>query len=178
MILAATAMTERWVTPARHDRRRRGADTLLAGEGDDLIFGADAGDILEAGLGDDTIFGGAGSDIINGDDPLDANGRGNDLIYAGDDPIAYYGGRGEDTIFGGAGDDVLVGGYPAATGIGHIRLRCREPQRRYPWVGYRRRPDRPVGVRPCRRRLILSATTAWTQPSPSSASIRLCSRSP
>ncbi len=112
-----------------------GRDTLIAGDGNDHIYGHSAnggpdgadsiqagggGDYVQGNAGNDTIFGGAGSDRINGgadDDALygDAgndtiNGnRGNDGISGDEGNDVLRGGQGNDTIDGGAGNDVLMG---------------------------------------------------------------------
>lgn len=102
------------------------ADTISAGQGNDLIYGdglsgpvpplAD-GNVIFAGKGDDTVWAGFGPDSVEG-------GPGNDLIYGygySTAPIASFyrdqdgadtiqGGPGDDTIYGGGGRDVIDGG--------------------------------------------------------------------
>ena len=75
-----------------------GEDIVLAGEGDDTIYGGGDSDWLVGGEGDDAIYGGAGDDTIDG-------GEGDDTIY---------GGAGDDTITGGAGDDCQLNGGSGA----------------------------------------------------------------
>ena len=87
-----------------------GADTIVAGLGDDAVWGYDGDDVIEAGYGVDHIHGGEGSDIItdSGTDPGAADvlkGEG------GDDLI--NGGMGIDLVFGGSGSDVIAGGTEA-----------------------------------------------------------------
>jgi Ca2+-binding RTX toxin-like protein len=67
--------------------------TVLAGAGDDVVTGSNAGDVLEGQAGDDLIYGYGGNDVIR-------CGDGNDTVL---------GGGGADTIAGGAGDDDLAG---------------------------------------------------------------------
>jgi len=73
-------------------------DAILPGDApnDDVVLGGDGGDTIIAGLGDDEIYGDS-NDIA--DDP-DAFGR------TGDDVI--NGGVGDDTIFGQGGDDRIL----------------------------------------------------------------------
>lgn len=104
------------------------ADTLLGGQGNDLIgatgtgpvgdFGllldavgrsGGGGDFLNGNLGNDTIFGGDGADTLQGEDGDDnLNGFGGaDVIDggAGNDVITY---AGSATINAGTGDDVVA----------------------------------------------------------------------
>lgn len=67
---------------------------LIAGGGDDFIYGSSYGNHLQLGNGNDEAYGLAGNDIISGDD-------GNDTIFGGD---------GHDNLKGGLGDDRLLGG--------------------------------------------------------------------
>jgi Ca2+-binding RTX toxin-like protein len=70
-----------------------GAETVYAGEGDDIVntFG-----------GDDTVYGEAGADQVDG-------GTGNDVLYGGDGADRLYGDAGNDTLDGGAGADYYQG---------------------------------------------------------------------
>ncbi|WP_172955071.1 calcium-binding protein [Sterolibacterium denitrificans] len=72
-------------------------------DGDDLLYGTNAGEALDAGAGDDIVLGLAGDDTI-------AGGDGNDLIHGGAGDDVLDGGAGNDTIYGGWGTDVLAGG--------------------------------------------------------------------
>lgn len=97
------------------------ADTLIASEGDDAIWGDDGDDRIEGGAGIDQILGGAGddiitdmgdSDIIKGEDGNDviANGNGIDLVLAGAGNDAILVGNDVSEIFAGLGDDFILGG--------------------------------------------------------------------
>ncbi|UTW56213.1 hypothetical protein [Kordiimonas sp. SCSIO 12610] len=113
------------------------ANTIYAGTGNDLIFGAAGGDELGGGAGDDTINAGAGDDVLFGgrgdvddtglNDVIDAGsgndqvfasggndsvigGSGNDSLFSGSGSDTVDGGIGNDSIFGGAGDDFFTGG--------------------------------------------------------------------
>ena len=67
----------------------RGADTLIGGAGDDVIYGFG---------GNDTLRGGAGDDVLAGHE-------GNDNLQGGDGDDYLLGGPGHDTLDGGAGSD-------------------------------------------------------------------------
>ncbi|AJG14247.1 peroxidase family protein [Pseudomonas putida] len=100
-----------------------GADIIIAGEGDDTLYGDGGNDLLEGGAGNDAVLGGAGDDIITdsfGDNRLEGN-DGNDVIVAGSMLVGgnlILGGNGQDfiittedisTTFGGQGDDFILG---------------------------------------------------------------------
>lgn len=80
-------------------------DTVLGGDGNDIIFTGDDADSISGGAGNDTINAGIDDDYVEGND--------------GDDSI--IGSHGSDTIRGGAGDDTIWGGFgtdpiPGTTG--------------------------------------------------------------
>lgn len=97
-------------------------DTVLGGEGNDLIFSGGMG-LLFGGGGDDTIMAG-GDDTLSdggGEDPADPStpddqtaadgdtvvgGSGNDLIFGGGDNESMSGGSGDDTIYGGGSEGI------------------------------------------------------------------------
>ena len=102
-----------------------GNDILIAGDGDDTLYGDAGNDRLEGGYGNDVIIGGAGDDILSdagGDNRLEG-GDGNDVIVVGNMMAGgagnlILGGNGKDfivtfedisTIFGGQGDDFILG---------------------------------------------------------------------
>lgn len=90
-------------------------DIVLAGDGDDEVFGFEDSDLLFGGRGDDTISGGAGNDGLSGD-------QGDDFLDGGAGRDISVGGQGDDTIsgsndnaddggdllFGNEGDDTFV----------------------------------------------------------------------
>lgn len=107
------------------------ADILIAGIGDDTVWGDGGNDRIEGGNGFDMLNGGDGDDIIT-DLAFDDNikgGDGNDVIHSGDGIDLVLGGRGNDFInigrqegeaFAGLGNDFvtsdgtligLVGGF-------------------------------------------------------------------
>lgn len=67
-----------------------GADTALAGGGDDL---------LDGGSGNDKLYGEAGNDDLRG-------GSGNDQLFGGSGNDVLDGGADADTLAGGTGDDL------------------------------------------------------------------------
>ncbi|NOX53014.1 MAG: hypothetical protein GXP27_00970, partial [Planctomycetes bacterium] len=73
------------------------ADTLLGGDGNDLLMAYNGDDLLDGGLGDDTLDGGDGNDSAFGN-----AGRDSILGGAGDDQLSGQGGG--DTVDGGAGN--------------------------------------------------------------------------
>jgi Ca2+-binding RTX toxin-like protein len=97
------------------------ADKLIAGLGDDTLYGDGGNDILEGGFGNDIINGGAGDDIITDTGGLDniKGGDGNDAINAGPGLDLVLAGRGNDFVvlgpdlgseaFGGEGNDFILG---------------------------------------------------------------------
>lgn len=87
------------------------AAIIMAGDGEDTVFGSTFGDYLagdaghdqaSGGLGNDTILGGVGNDKLIGE-------AGRDKLYgeAGNDLI--YGGAGHDSLSGQSGNDLLLG---------------------------------------------------------------------
>jgi Ca2+-binding RTX toxin-like protein len=89
------------------------ADILIAGIGDDTLFGDGGNDNLQGGFGNDIINAGDGDDIVTdsgGDDNIKA-GDGNDVVHAGPGLDLVMGGRGQDFIILGtdAGSEVFAG---------------------------------------------------------------------
>jgi Ca2+-binding RTX toxin-like protein len=80
-----------------------GADTVIAGSGDDRMWG---------GTGDDDLGGGAGNDRLFGEDGIDSldGGAGNDSLVGGMHNDQLTGGIGHDSLEGGNGADGLNGG--------------------------------------------------------------------
>jgi hypothetical protein len=90
-----------------------GNDRVLAGQGDDQVFGEAGNDQLRGGVGDDTLSGGTGNDVLFGDD-------GDDVLVTGPGQDVAFGGAGDDLFVGGAGHDVMFGGddRDTFTGVG------------------------------------------------------------
>ena len=76
---------------------------IEAGDGDDIIDGSALGDIILAGPGDDLVYGHDGENTLSGE-------AGDDVMYGGAQADNIDGGDGHDLQFGMAGDDVLTGG--------------------------------------------------------------------
>ena len=88
-----------------------GNDILIAGAGDDTIWGDGGNDRIDGGDGNDQLRGGAGDDIIT-----DAGG--DDNIQGGDGNDVIHGGNGVNLIIGGFGSDFIVTGEDANESIG------------------------------------------------------------
>ena len=106
------------------------ADTMIAGDGDDTLWGDGGNDNLEGGIGNDFIFGGEGSDVITdtfGDDEIRSNAGddvvnggpglnliitdiGSDVVIGGPDDEEFLLGQGNDFADGGAGVEAIFGG--------------------------------------------------------------------
>ncbi|MEQ1652501.1 MAG: peroxidase family protein [Hyphomicrobium sp.] len=104
-------------------------DTLIAGLGDDTIWGDGGNDRIEGGAGVDQLIGGDGDDIItdiNGDDNIKGgagndvvnSGDGFDLILLGDGNDFSVGGEDANETFGGEGNDYIIAGDDADTVFG------------------------------------------------------------
>ncbi|HZH50954.1 MAG TPA: peroxidase family protein, partial [Microvirga sp.] len=109
------------------------SETIIAGGGDDSVWGRGGDDRIEAGYGVDKVHGGTGDDIITnsgtdigevdflhgeeGDDVIHGGSglalvfgnQGNDFLIAGPDGKEVFGGTGNDFILGGDGGDFLLG---------------------------------------------------------------------
>ncbi len=89
-----------------------GDDVLAGTAGNDTISGLDGADTLSGMDGADTIDGDAGDDVLNGGsdnfsaDPND----GADVMHGGDGNDAIHGGNGDDRLHGDAGGDYVNGG--------------------------------------------------------------------
>ncbi|MFC3632084.1 peroxidase family protein [Paracoccus angustae] len=102
-----------------------GAETIIAGGGDDAVWGMAGNDRIEAGYGVDKIHGGKGDDIIvnSGTDIGEVDmlhgEEGNDVMHGGSGLALVFGNQGQDFImtgpdgkevFGGTGNDFILGG--------------------------------------------------------------------
>ncbi|QRM30323.1 peroxidase family protein [Microvirga sp. VF16] len=100
-------------------------DLIVAGEGDDTVWGYEGNDTIEAGYGVDIIHGGKGDDIITNagtdigmTDKLHGE-EGNDVIQGGSGLALLFGNQGQDfliagpdgkQVFGGTDNDFILGG--------------------------------------------------------------------
>ena len=91
-----------------------GDDTICGGEGDDTLYGGRGNDTLFGEGGDDTLYGERGSDELDGgagEDRLFGASGNDDLNGGPGDHDQLFGGPGDDSLDGGEGDfDVLTGG--------------------------------------------------------------------
>ncbi|RTZ41695.1 type I secretion C-terminal target domain-containing protein [Candidimonas sp. SYP-B2681] len=100
-------------------------DILIAGAGDDTVWGRGGNDTIEAGYGVDHIFGGDGDDIITnsgtdiGESDFLRGDAGNDAIHGGSGMALIFGNEGQDflvagpdgkTVRGGRDNDFILGG--------------------------------------------------------------------
>ena len=84
---------ETWTFEAAEDSLES-IESLIGGEGDDLLIGDENDNSLDGGIGEDVLYGRDGADTLSG-------GPGDDELY---------GEAGDDTLQGGADADVLDGG--------------------------------------------------------------------
>ncbi len=84
------------------------ADSILAGTGDDLVFGNGGNDTLDRKGGNDTLIGGVGNDSI-----WAPGGTFADLVFGNEGNDTAVADNGNDTVFGGLGNDSLTGVYDA-----------------------------------------------------------------
>ena len=105
------------------DGQNGAEDSIVGGNGADILYGEGGADNLRGGNGDDLLLGGQGRDMLfgeNGNDRLDG-GIGNDRLE---------GGKGDDRLTGGDGSDLFVfgksGGADVITdfqlGVDHLQL--------------------------------------------------------
>jgi Ca2+-binding RTX toxin-like protein len=100
--------------------QREFADSIVAGAGNDQVFGYGGNDTLRGDNGADTLFGGQGNDVLSAGRGASVNtaGRpfsdyligeqGNDTLLGGANADFLVGGPGSDSLVGGAGDDILA----------------------------------------------------------------------
>ncbi len=87
-------------------------DVLLAGAGNDKVYGGSGNDTLKGEAGNDKLWGGSGNDRLEGGLGNDfQNGEsGNDVLLGGDGIDTLNGGVGNDILSGGNDNDSLIGG--------------------------------------------------------------------
>jgi Ca2+-binding RTX toxin-like protein len=86
--------------------------TLIAGAGNDQIFGGSGKNLIIGGSGNDYLQGGSAADTIEGGTDNDNiyTGTGNVLVLAGNGNDNIFGQGGADTIEAGSGNDSIYGG--------------------------------------------------------------------
>lgn len=89
-----------------------GNDTIVGGQGTEMLFGGDGNDLIRASIGEDMILGGAGDDEIHGGTGKQTliGGTGDDTIWGGSGAQLLLGDDGQDVIHGGSGAQTLMGG--------------------------------------------------------------------
>jgi len=85
---------------------------VIAGNGNDTVYGGDEADDFSGGVGDDYINSGGGMNRVEGD-------GGNDTLLGGDGVNILVGGPGNDSLTGGVGNDTLFGEGGRDTLIGN-----------------------------------------------------------
>jgi Ca2+-binding RTX toxin-like protein len=81
-----------------------GNDSILTGNGADIVYGNGGNDTIRSNEGGDTVIGGVGSDS------LQATGNWTDLIFANEGDDTVQAASGSDTVFAGQGNDQVSGG--------------------------------------------------------------------
>ncbi|HTR75829.1 MAG TPA: calcium-binding protein [Solirubrobacterales bacterium] len=92
-------------------RGGKAPDVIVAGPGNNTIYGEGGNDLICGGAGNDTIDGERGVDEIygeEGDDTIEGE-RGSDKLDGGPGNDKILGGRGSDEIEGGPGTDLVEG---------------------------------------------------------------------
>ena len=92
-----------------HDTVTSDNESVVGGNGADVLTGNAGANVLDGGAGNDTLAGGGGDDTVlggAGDDPLDG-GTGNDVVDGGPGYDSVSGGSGADDLRGGPGADML-----------------------------------------------------------------------
>ena len=77
-------------------------DTIVTGQGNDVLLGNGGSDVLRSGAGDDIVNAGRGDDKADG-------GAGNDILNLENGDDYAEGGLGDDIVNAGEGNDVIYG---------------------------------------------------------------------
>ena len=87
-------------------------DTILGGQGNEMLFGGDGNDLIRASVGDDRLSGGTGHDELHAGIGKQAlmGGMGDDTIWGGLGAQFLLGDGGNDRLYAGAGNETLCGG--------------------------------------------------------------------
>lgn len=85
---------------------------VVAGSGDDIVYGSSYVDVIQGQDGNDTLYGFNGNDSLIGGSDDDAlyGGAGSDFLSGGQGNDTLVGGVGNDTMYGEGGDDLYVHG--------------------------------------------------------------------
>jgi Ca2+-binding RTX toxin-like protein len=89
-----------------------GNDTVYGGDEPDEIYGGAGADYIDAGGGFNRVWGDTGNDTLIGGDGgnILVGGPGNDSLVGGAGNDTLFGQGGNDTLIGNAGNDLLRGG--------------------------------------------------------------------
>ena len=99
-----------------------GDDTVFGTLGDDVIYGGEGNDVLNGGLGRDDLVGEGGDDIMRNTAGVSRmfGGEGNDTFEGGVQSDLMYGGTGDDLFSGNQGNDIINGDEGSDTIIGGL----------------------------------------------------------
>jgi Ca2+-binding RTX toxin-like protein len=99
-----------------------GDDTVFGTLGDDVIYGGEGNDVLDGGLGRDDLVGEGGDDIMRNTAGVSRmfGGEGNDTFEGGVQSDLMYGGTGDDLFSGNQGNDIINGDEGSDTIIGGL----------------------------------------------------------
>ena len=110
VLLAGDGNNHVWGNAARAGQGSDdGADVIVVGNGTNYVNGNAGADVIVAGNGANRVYGGAGDDVVtlgNGNNQVNGN-VGNDVIRVG---------NGDNVVRGGQGDDVIVAGSALSSG--------------------------------------------------------------
>ncbi|HEX6713059.1 MAG TPA: calcium-binding protein [Thermoleophilaceae bacterium] len=90
--------------PGERDRISNDVETVIGGQGNDLMIGSLRADALYGYAGDDNLRGGRGDDTLDG-------GPGQDVVAGDQGADTVSGGHGQDVVDGGQGRDNIYGEY-------------------------------------------------------------------
>lgn len=80
------------------------SDTIIGGNGGEIMYGYGGDDRLSGNFSSDTIYGGPGNDLLDG-------GIGFDSLFGNNGNDVLIGDRDSDNLSGDGGDDLLSGGH-------------------------------------------------------------------
>ncbi|MER2250684.1 hypothetical protein ABS772_12255, partial [Methylorubrum podarium] len=104
-----------------------GDDTVMAGDGDNLVLGGFGADTIDTGAGADIVLGDSGGalftlGVIASVTTLDAVNGAGDTIRAGEGGNLVLGGLGGDSVTTGTGRDAIVGDHGRASFSGGVMV--------------------------------------------------------
>jgi Ca2+-binding RTX toxin-like protein len=90
--------------PGERDRIANDVESVIGGQGNDVMTGSPRSDALYGYAGDDKLHGGRGDDTVDG-------GPGQDMVAGDGGADTVSGGHGQDVVDGGPGRDNIYGEY-------------------------------------------------------------------